>query len=160
MTTSPIAVNDFATTKRNQPVIINVVGNDSDADGDLLSAQYVPDGSLNGGLINNLDGTFTYIPPVGFVGTTTFVYRVFDGTFFSNDATVSIDVINTPPVASDDAVATNQNTPFTFSVIDNDTDADGDALFAVELLPVSRTPSLGVLVRSESDDGTAQGIYA
>jgi hypothetical protein len=29
-----------------------------------------------------------------------------------------------------------------------------------ELLPVSRTPGLGVLVRSESDDGTAQGIYA
>lgn len=31
---------------------------------------------------------------------------------------------------------------------------------ATELLPVLRTPSLGVLVRSESDDGTAQGIYA
>ncbi|MFO1018575.1 MAG: hypothetical protein U1E03_13325 [Hyphomonadaceae bacterium] len=30
----------------------------------------------------------------------------------------------------------------------------------IELLPVLRTPSLGVLVRSESDDGTAQGIYA
>jgi hypothetical protein len=30
----------------------------------------------------------------------------------------------------------------------------------IELLPVSRTPGLGVLVRSESDDGTAQGIYA
>jgi|GEM_PF-6609216 len=29
-----------------------------------------------------------------------------------------------------------------------------------ELLPVLRTPSLGVLVRPESDDGTAQGLYA
>lgn len=29
-----------------------------------------------------------------------------------------------------------------------------------ERLPVLRTPSLGVLVRSESDAGTAQGVYA
>lgn len=37
----------------------------------------------------------------------------------------------------------------------------GQTIFiASELLPVSRTPGLGVLVGSGSDDGTAQGIYA
>ena len=56
-----------------------VLGNDEDAESSNLSAQvHTPPG--NGSLQLNADGTFTYTPDPGFVGTDSFVYRVLDGT--------------------------------------------------------------------------------
>ncbi len=75
---------------------------------------------------------FTYTPSPNFHGNDTFTYRVSDGQLSSNDASVVINVsaVNDVPVANDDnfnfaAVSDNQ---YTLSVLENDTDADGDAL--------------------------------
>ncbi|WP_240701276.1 MULTISPECIES: Ig-like domain-containing protein [unclassified Pseudoalteromonas] len=75
---------------------------------------------------------FTYTPSPNFNGNDTFTYRVFDGQLSSNDASVVINVsaVNDVPVANDDnfnfaAVSDNQ---YILSVLENDTDADGDAL--------------------------------
>lgn len=75
---------------------------------------------------------FTYTPSPNFNGNDTFTYRVSDGQLSSNDASVVINVsaVNDVPVANDDnfnfaAVSDNQ---YTLSVLENDTDADGDAL--------------------------------
>ncbi len=75
-------------------------------------------------------GQFVYTPATGFTGATSFTYRVFDGTVFSNTATVSLQVnANTvAPVANNDSYNTPQGVPITRDyfggVLANDTDAD------------------------------------
>jgi Ca2+-binding RTX toxin-like protein len=56
-----------------------VLANDSDPDGDTLTA-ILTQGPQNGAFQFNSDGSFTYTPDVGFTGTDTFTYDLFDGT--------------------------------------------------------------------------------
>ena len=68
-----------------------VLGNDSDPDGDLLTAQLV-DGPASG-LTLHADGGFDYAPGEDTAGgTVTFTYRAFDANATSNLATVTITV--------------------------------------------------------------------
>lgn len=73
----PVAVDDTANTNANTPVIIPVLGNDSDPDGNpltIVSSTPPSNGSVN----VNGDGTITYTPANGFVGNTSFVYTISD----------------------------------------------------------------------------------
>lgn len=109
-----------------------VLGNDGDADGDLLTA-VLDAGPASGSLALNGDGSFSYTPDAGFAGTDSFAYRAFDGALHSDPATVSITVnasVNTPPLAKDDSAAaavrkTANYTPKLIAVLANDTDPDG-----------------------------------
>ncbi|MBI2089680.1 MAG: tandem-95 repeat protein [Deltaproteobacteria bacterium] len=58
---APVAVDDTATTTAGTPVIINVVANDTDVDGDTLSVSAVTQGA-SGSVAINGDGTLTYTP--------------------------------------------------------------------------------------------------
>jgi len=92
----PVANDDFATTTRNNAVNINVILNDTDADGiDPTTVSITTALTQRGGTaVANLDGTVTYNPKRGFRGTDTFQYTVDDalgGT--SNVATVRINVL-------------------------------------------------------------------
>ena len=57
-------------------------------------------GPANGTVNLNPDGSFTYTPNAGFVGTDSFTYKASDGKLDSNLATVTITVTeaNQPPV--------------------------------------------------------------
>jgi hypothetical protein len=68
-----------------------VLGNDSDVDGDHLTASLV-DGSGNGSLSLKADGGFTFKSGGSFSGPRTFTYRVTDGLGWSTTVTVTIDV--------------------------------------------------------------------
>ena len=68
-----------------------VLGNDTDADGDTLSAILVTPPSY-GTVDLNSNGAFTYTPNAGFHGADGFAYRVNDGTDFSSIATAAIQV--------------------------------------------------------------------
>ena len=112
-----------------------VLGNDTDVDGDALTAVLVS-GPANGTLTLNADGSFTYTPDANFNGTDSFTYKASDGTADSNVATVTITVtpVNDAPVAGDDSYSTDEDTPLTVAapgVLANDTDVDGDPLTAV-----------------------------
>jgi hypothetical protein len=90
--TSPVSVDDAFATRANRTLTVNapgVLGNDSDADGDTLTAALTR-GPGNGQLTLRPDGGFTYTPRIGFSGVDTFAYRAGDGTGSGNDATVSI----------------------------------------------------------------------
>lgn len=128
----PVAVDDTATTSKNTAVAIAVLANDSDADGDPLTVTSLT-APANGTAVLNPDGTVTYTPNAGFLGTDAFTYRANDGTANSNVATVTVNVTNTPPVAGADAATTLKNVPVTIAVLANDTDADGDALSVTNL---------------------------
>jgi len=75
-----------------------VLANDSDADGDVLSAVLVK-GPDNGTLNLNADGTFTYTPATDFNGVDGFIYRASDGVGESADTNVAIEItpVNDPP---------------------------------------------------------------
>jgi N-acetylneuraminic acid mutarotase len=92
---APVAADDsYQTPRRKQLVVGNRVGvlsNDTDANGDLLTAQVVTT-PRNGTLTFHSNGAFVYKPKKRFVGRDTFTYRASDGVANSNTATVSITV--------------------------------------------------------------------
>jgi len=75
----PVANNDEATTITGNPVSGNVLGNDTDLDGDVLSVVLDGTAPSNGTVTLNTDGSFTYTPDAGFVGEDTFTYEITDG---------------------------------------------------------------------------------
>ena len=135
----PVAVDDgFNVTEDgtlNVVAAAGVLGNDSDVDGDTLTAALLTDVS-NGTLTLNGDGSFDYTPDANFNGTDSFTYEVNDGQGGVSQATVNIDVtaVNDDPFGNDDSYSTAFNTAITISapgVLANDTDIEGDALSAM-----------------------------
>ncbi len=111
-----------------------VLANDSDADGNALSATLLS-APEHGTLVLGLDGSFEYTPAAGFQGADAFTYVADDGQAQSLAATVTIDVIqaNDAPQAVDDSYAVTQDSVLTMTasedgVLANDTDANSDPL--------------------------------
>ena len=76
---SPTAVADESRTNANTPVVVDVLANDSDPDGDTLSVASYTQPS-HGAASLNADGTITYTPNAGYTGSDTFAYTIGDGT--------------------------------------------------------------------------------
>jgi ribosomal protein L27 len=74
---SPVAQGDDAATE-GSPVTIDVLANDVDPEGDPLSVR-AGSAPQHGEIVVNQDGTVTYTPNPGFLGTDTFTYNAFDG---------------------------------------------------------------------------------
>jgi VCBS repeat-containing protein len=125
---APVAADDSATTAEDTAVIIAVLDNDSDADGDPLTVALNQPAS--GTAVVNADNTVTYTPTADFNGEDSFTYTVSDGKGGSDTATVVVTVaaVNDAPVAVNDAATTNAGTAVTVSVLNNDSDVDGDNL--------------------------------
>ena len=94
----PVAVADNATTLENTPVTIDVLNNDFDVDGDILTVVSVTQGT-NGSVINN-GGNVTYSPAIGFNGTDSFNYTVSDGNGGTDTATVTVNITVTETPAT------------------------------------------------------------
>ncbi len=104
---APIAVDDIATTNENTALNnINVLGNDTDIEGDSLSVTLAS--AVNGNVNINLDGTLNYIPNIGFKGTDTITYTISDG----NSTTIGTVVVT---------VSTINNVPVNTQLVDEDT---------------------------------------
>ena len=92
---APVAVSDSYAIDQDLvltvPAASGVLANDSDVDGDSLSADLVAD-VLHGTLALAADGGFTYTPDAGFCGDDSFIYRSHDGAAASADQTVAIRV--------------------------------------------------------------------
>ncbi|MGV8040686.1 MAG: Ig-like domain-containing protein [Thermoanaerobaculaceae bacterium] len=75
----PLAINDTASTRINTPITINVLGNDSDPEGQLdpTSVMIVVE-PTQGTAVVNAGGTIRYTPPAGYTGTVRFNYTVRD----------------------------------------------------------------------------------
>lgn len=74
---APIAVEDEATTTSTNPVVVFVLRNDSDPDGDAITLVSATQG-IRGSTRVNADGTVTYTPNVDWCGTDLFVYTIRD----------------------------------------------------------------------------------
>jgi N-acetylneuraminic acid mutarotase len=133
---APTAVDDSYEVQQDELLTVaapGVLTNDSDPDNDPLTAVLVSTTS-NGDLTLNLDGSFSYMPEAGFVGTDEFTYRADDAQATSNLATVSIavnEISNSAPTAVDDSYEVQQDELLIVvapGVLANDSDPDGDPL--------------------------------
>ncbi len=124
----PAAMDDTAYVAEDSAVMIDVLANDNDVDGDSLSITAVTQGS-NGAVTFNASSV-TYTPNANFNGSDSFTYSISDGNGGSATATVSIIVnaVNDSPVAANDSKTTAEDTATTISVLTNDSDLDGDTL--------------------------------
>lgn len=91
----PTAVDDRVTTFENIPITSNVLTNDTDPDGNSLTASLIR-GSVNGNLVFNSDGSFTYTPNSDFFGSDNFTYQASDRLATSEPATVFITINEAP----------------------------------------------------------------
>jgi len=93
----PNALDDFYDTPFETTLNIpvpGILGNDTDDDdNDILTADIKSD-PINGDLNWSPDGSFTYVPNLGFSGEDSFTYLANDGKEDSNIATVTINVGN------------------------------------------------------------------
>ena len=65
---APVAIDDSATTPEDTAVVIDLLANDTDAEGDSLSIQGIAQ-PTNGTVVDNGDGTVTYTPDPGYNGS-------------------------------------------------------------------------------------------
>ncbi len=130
---APTSVDDSYGVNEDTTLVVSagggVLANDSDADGDPLSANLVAV-PANGSVNLNSDGSFTYTPDADFFGTDSFTYAAHDNTQNGNTATVNITVnpVNDNPVAADDNANTPEDAAVVIDVLANDSDVDLDSL--------------------------------
>ncbi|MES2098160.1 MAG: Ig-like domain-containing protein, partial [Pseudomonadota bacterium] len=135
---APVGVADSYTSAEDTTLTIAAVGvlsNDTDVDGNTLSAVLVS-GPAHGTLTLNANGSFSYTPTANYNGADSFTYKPNDGTVNGNTVTVSLTItpVNDVPVAVADSYTTNEDTALNIAgpgVLANDTDIDGNALSAV-----------------------------
>jgi hypothetical protein len=97
----PVAVNDSATTNRNRPIVIPVLANDYDPDGDSIEITDISPAERRGTVIDNGNGTVTYTPYRGWWGVDSFQYTIIDDCGDTATATVTVDISpDIPPVVS------------------------------------------------------------
>ncbi len=155
----------------------SVLNNDTDVDGDPLTAILVTDVS-NGTLVLNADGTFTYTPDPNFSGVDSFTYKANDGTADSNTVTVTLNVtpVNDAPVITSDGggatagVNAQENQTSVTTVVATDADVPVDTLTytimgGVDAGLFTLNPSSGVLTFNAAPDfetptdANGDGIY-
>ena len=132
----PQAVDDTALTYEDMPLTLSVLNNDTDNDGDLVSASLaVINGPANGlAQVLAVSGQIVYTPGLNFNGTDILTYEICDNgspppaRCAAATVTVTISPVNDPPTLYDDLIEAEEDTPLVISVLSNDSDLDGDSL--------------------------------
>jgi hypothetical protein len=178
-TTQSYSVNvASATTANNAPVVANdsftmianttlnfaapgVLANDSDPDpGDTLTVSLWNQPGAGGTLAGNSNGSFSYTPPAGFIGLTSFSYLARDnhGMAATTAGFVSMAVrANRAPTTVQDTATTAANTTLVINVLGNDSDPDTviDASNHIDpptvFIPVGKGPDKGGRVVVNAD---------
>ena len=132
-----IEVDEGGTATALTNGVLSVLDGDSDPEGNPLTAVlfvYPTHGNLS--LSNN--GTFSYSHDGSETTSDSFTYRANDGELDSNTVTISISIepVNDPPLAVSDAIEVDEGGTATsltngvLSVLDGDSDPEGDSLTA------------------------------
>ena len=137
----PIATAESVTTNEDTAITIDVLSNDSDDDGDLLTITNLS--TPSNGTVSIVDGKVIYTPNANYNGTDTFTYTPNDGIADGSAVTVTVNItaINDMPVGVAESVTTNEDTQITIDVLANDTDVDTNPLTITNL----STPSNGTV---------------
>jgi uncharacterized repeat protein (TIGR01451 family) len=101
----PVAVNDAYSVNEDNPLSVpapGVLGNDTDPDGNALTAVLVsgPAAASTSSFTLNADGSFDFTPATDFNGSVSFTYQANDGLVNSASAatvTITVNAVNDPP---------------------------------------------------------------
>ncbi|MCZ2369819.1 tandem-95 repeat protein [Vibrio diabolicus] len=155
--TQVLTLNDFFATNietsgdgsnkplTNSPVTLSAIEEDSDPititteellsnvdidDADTLIVTNVTIESGNGTLIDNNDGSWTYIPEADDDTEVSFSYDIIDddGGVINGTANLDIKPVNDAPIATNDAIQTDEDSQVVIDVLANDSDIEGDDL--------------------------------
>ena len=144
---APVAHDDNATAAEDSVVVVNVLANDEDPDGDLdpSSVEVIAGPDHGTFTVDPATGAVSYTPDPDFFGSDSLLYVVRDDTgVISNAATVSltVDPVNDLPTAHDDQTTTLADTAIVIDVLANDDDVEGLDPATVE---ISEAPTHGTL---------------
>ena len=124
----PVADNDTTSTNEDTPVTLNILLDDTDPDGDLNGDSIrVITYFMHGDTSMVGDSMITYVPNLNFYGTDSLQYEVCDTSSLGSlcDTAwvfITVNPVNDPPVAMDDATSTPEDTPVMVNVTTNDDD--------------------------------------
>jgi len=118
---APLAVADTYNTSKGSVLTVSapgVLGNDSDADGNSITAIKVSNPS-HGTLVFNSNGSFTYTHDNGSSISDSFEYKVSDGTIEGNTVTVTLFIVapGALPIISDVNVMVHKDEQYSFTAI-------------------------------------------
>ncbi|MBA6392434.1 tandem-95 repeat protein, partial [Colwellia sp. BRX10-3] len=141
-----------------------LLSNDTDADGDVLTVNTTPvSGVSNGTLTLNSDGSFTYIPDADFFSQDSFTYEISDGKGGTAQASVTliVNAVNDIPVVVSNTKSFTFDEDITLSKLATDadnllsgaSDVEGDSLTVTLDSGVTNNGSLTV-----NNDGSFQYI--
>ncbi|MCP9496174.1 MAG: FG-GAP-like repeat-containing protein [Pyrinomonadaceae bacterium MAG19_C2-C3] len=125
---APVANNQSVTPDEDTTTNITLTG--TDPDGDTLTYTVVTQPA--NGTLTGAGANLAYAPAANFNGSDSFTFQTNDGQGDSDIATVSITVnaVNDPPVASDQSLATDEDTPLAVTLAATDVET-GAFTFAV-----------------------------
>ncbi|MDQ0734109.1 Ig-like domain-containing protein [Arthrobacter agilis] len=164
----PVATDDSFGARAGRTTILNVLDNDTDPDGDLLTATLAGDQPPSGTVQSIYDGAGMQIvvPADAPVGRSTFRYDIEDGRGGKAGAAVTLDVrgpdTNEAPRAKrPTTILVEQGRSVSQNILNTWEDPDGDDLFLVSAQPTPdgdqvRTRSDGLL--TFRDVGKGQGV--
>lgn len=150
---APQAVDDMYTTEEDTRLVMRVLDNDFDPDGDALVVIAVTQ-AAHGEVRLNADSSVSYTPESDYTGADSFTYTIQDEEGLTATATVSIDVgaFNRAPVfvvptpLDGEVVRVLRGERAVLVFVATDPDGDTVTLTAPQLPPTAHfEPSLGVL---------------
>ncbi len=140
----PTARDDTFGVRPGRTTILEVLENDTDPDGDVLTIAAVSEISEQAGRIELIDGgrALQFTPASDAAGTVSFQYTADDGRLGVAQAHVDVTVRpaeeNSAPVAvREGAISVEQGKSLGYNVLSDWIDPDGDDLFLVNASPVS-----------------------
>ncbi|MFY8297651.1 tandem-95 repeat protein [Pseudoalteromonas sp. SS15] len=109
---APTTVNDTATTDEDTAVMINLLANDSDPEGDMVSSSTAIVTHPSNGSVSITNGVATYTPTANTNGQDTFTYTVKDAANNTSEqatVTVTVNAVNDAPVAANKTISINED---------------------------------------------------
>jgi VCBS repeat-containing protein len=140
---APVALNDTGSGYAGNPILIDVLANDTDVDSIYQTQTFTINNhstAANGTLAINMN-KLDYTPNLWFSGTEVFSYRMGDQSgALSNTGTVSVNVtvFNTPPTATPASYSTNEDITLTGSLTGSDLESN-PLTFSASTLPLHGT---------------------
>ncbi|MCD1595129.1 tandem-95 repeat protein, partial [Thalassospira xiamenensis] len=108
----------------------DLLSNSSDVDGDPLSITSVSVDPQFGAIMDNGDGSWTFVPAANFHGDNVEISFVASDGEFEDSGIVTIDIasVNDAPIAENDSFVVEADGMNIFNLLANDNDVDGDPL--------------------------------